>query len=179
MKTDLLWWQKAWVSALSEGECSSWRHSPKSNASETRITLISPRAKRCNFSFNTNHQGSREWEKASSWPGHWLLSKHCHCYERPLLIWEWAAGTSWHRTHCSQPSSILRMLLMKLGWAWLMGLGSWVTTSELLLVPHWNTAETHQGRCIFEPLKENELQTPRSTFLHSSLHPLWYLLTFI
>lgn len=56
MKTDLLWWQKAWVSALSAGERSSCRHSPKSNASETRTTLSSTGAKRCNLSFNKNHQ---------------------------------------------------------------------------------------------------------------------------
>lgn len=163
MKTDLLWWQKAWVSALSEGECSSWRHSPKSNASETRTTLISPSAKRCNFSFNKNHQSTGSGRRLphglaiGCWASIAIAMKK-------LRICEWAAGASWHCAPCTQPSSILTMPLMKSAWAWLAGLGSWVITPELLLVPHWNTAERQQEKYIFEPLKEDESLTPRSTF---------------
>lgn len=122
MKTDLLWWQKAWVSALTEGVCCSWRHSLKSNASENRRTLFSISAKRCNFSFNKNHEDPETGIRLphSLAVGCWASIAIAM---KKLRICEWAACASWQWVPCAQPSGILRMLLMKSAWAWLAGMG--------------------------------------------------------
>lgn len=168
MKTDLLWWQKAWVSALTEGVCCSWRHSLKSNASENRRTLFPTSAKRCNFSFNKNHED----------PGVGIRLPHGLAVGRwasiaiamkKLRICEWAACASWQCVPCTQPSSILRMLLMnmKLAWAWLAGMGKSCCWS----LHNTQQRDRREGVCVYIYI---QIADSNEHVFHSSL-PLRHL----